>query len=152
MTGLTWSTLSAGNPSVPVAPSRRPLRVKPILLYSTYTPRPQTSWRNWGGIETQEQADAEVVRIRGELKQMKAKADFPIEYLPVSAIRGPGDLLGTQQHGFFSKLRAVNLIHDLDTIAKARQEAQDIYKEGSFQPLMAEVERRFGDVLKWLRV
>ncbi|MHC4556348.1 MAG: sugar isomerase [Planctomycetota bacterium] len=92
LTGLTWSTLSAGNPPVAAAPSRRPLRVKPILLYSTYTPRPQSSWRNWGGIETQEQADAEVVRIRGELKQMKATADFPAEFLPVSAIRGPNDL------------------------------------------------------------
>ncbi|MHC4328182.1 MAG: sugar isomerase [Planctomycetota bacterium] len=92
LTGLTWSTLSAGQPPVATAPSRRPLRVKPILLYSTYTPRPQTSWRNWGGIETQEQADAEVVRIRGELKQMKATADFPVEFLPVSAIRGPDDL------------------------------------------------------------
>jgi hypothetical protein len=92
LTGLTWATLSAGQPPVATAPSRRPLRVKPILLYSTYTPRSQTSWRNWGGIETQEQADAEVVRIRGELKQMKATADFPIEFLPVSAIRGPDDL------------------------------------------------------------
>ncbi len=92
LTGLTWSTLSAGQPPVAVAPPRRPLRVKPILLYSTYTPRPQTSWRSWGGIETQAQADAEVARIGGELKQLKAKADFPVEFLPVSAIRGPDGL------------------------------------------------------------
>ncbi len=92
LTGLTWSTLSAGQPSVAAAPPRRPLRVKPILLYSTPTRRPQWSWRNWGGIETQEQADAEVVRIAGELKQLEVRADFPVEFLPVSAIRGPDDV------------------------------------------------------------
>ncbi|MBM4029988.1 MAG: sugar isomerase [Planctomycetes bacterium] len=77
-----------------MAPPRRALRVKPILLYSTYKARPQTSWRSWGDIETQEQADAEVGRIGGELKKLKAKADFPVEFLPVAAIRGAGDVAG----------------------------------------------------------
>lgn len=67
-------------------------------------------------------------------------------------IRGPGDLLGTQQHGFLSRLRAVDFIHDLDLITEARKEARNTYEEGPSPPLIAEVERRFGDVLKWLRV
>ena len=67
-------------------------------------------------------------------------------------IRGPGDLLGIQQHGFFSRLRAVDLLHDLDIIGKARQEARNTYQKGPSPLLTAEVERRFGDVLKWLRV
>lgn len=67
-------------------------------------------------------------------------------------IRGPGDLLGTQQHGFLSRLRAVDFIHDLDLITEARKEARNTHEEGPSPPLIAEVERRFGDVLKWLRV
>jgi ATP-dependent DNA helicase RecG len=67
-------------------------------------------------------------------------------------IRGPGDLLGIQQHGFFSQLRAVDLVHDLDIISKARQEARNAYKEEPPPSLMEEVERRFGNVLKWLLV
>jgi len=67
-------------------------------------------------------------------------------------IRGPGDLLGTQQHGFLSRLRAVDLIHDLDLVTEARKEARNTHEEGPSPHLIAEVERRFGDVLKWLRV
>lgn len=92
LTGLTWSTLSAGEPAVAPAPPRRPLKVKPILLHSIYKHREQWSWRSWGDIETQDQANAEVVRITKELKKMKNTADFPVEFLPVSAIRGPNDL------------------------------------------------------------
>ncbi len=67
-------------------------------------------------------------------------------------IRGPGDLLGTKQHGFLSRLRAVDLIRDLDIIGVARQEARQITEENVSPFLAAEVERRFGEVLKWLHV
>jgi len=67
-------------------------------------------------------------------------------------IRGPGDLLGMQQHGFLSRLRAVDLIHDLDLITEARKGARNTHEKGLSPRLIAEVERRFGDALKWLRV
>lgn len=67
-------------------------------------------------------------------------------------IRGPGDLLGTQQHGFLSRLRAVDMIRDLDIMTQARKEARVLYSEGPPSTLMAEVERRFGEMLKWLHV
>lgn len=67
-------------------------------------------------------------------------------------IRGPGDLLGTQQHGFLNHLRAVDMIRDLDIMTQARKEARVLYSEGAPAPLMAEVERRFGEMLKWLQV
>ena len=94
LSGLTWSSLAVGQPPMGTAPSRRPLRVKPILQYGVYTPRPQTSWRPWGAVHSEEAARAEVGRIQGELNALKNRADFPIEFLPVSAIRGPGDLAG----------------------------------------------------------
>ncbi len=67
-------------------------------------------------------------------------------------IRGPGDLLGTEQHGFLNRLHAVDLAHDWDIMAKAQQEARALSEEGVPPSLRAEAERRFGEVLKWLEV
>jgi len=67
-------------------------------------------------------------------------------------IRGPGDLLGTQQHGFLTQLRAVDLIRDVDLMASARSAAREVRDEGVPAAIRDEVERRFGDVLKWLNV
>jgi len=94
MAGYTWSALKAGEPDAlaPPAAPRKPLLVKPVFTYATYKRRKKRSWRPWGGIQTQEQADAEVRRIRGELEKLKADADFPVEVLPVSAVRNPNEL------------------------------------------------------------
>jgi len=67
-------------------------------------------------------------------------------------IRGPGDLLGTQQHGFLSRLRAVDLLSDLDLIRAARDAARRVHSDGIPPDLAEEVKRRFGEELKWLRV
>jgi len=93
MVGCTWSSLKAGvgDSLEPAAMPRKPILVKPVFTYATYTPRPKTSWRPWGGIQTQEDADAEVKRIGEELAKLKAGADFPVEFLPVSAVRNPNE-------------------------------------------------------------
>ena len=87
LSGLSWSMLSAAEPDLPMPSSRRPLVVKPVLIHSVYKRRAQTSWRSWGGIETQQDADQEVARISAELGQLKAKADFPVKFLPVAAVQ-----------------------------------------------------------------
>ncbi len=94
LTGLTWSRLSAGEPELLMPGTRRALRVKPVLVYSTYKPVEQRSWRSWGGIQTQADADAEVGRIQGELKQLEEKADYPVEFLPVSAVKNSAEMEG----------------------------------------------------------
>jgi hypothetical protein len=58
------------------------------LVYDTPTRREATSWRNWGGIQTQADAEAEVARIKGELEKLATRADFPVKFLPVTATRG----------------------------------------------------------------
>jgi ATP-dependent DNA helicase RecG len=68
------------------------------------------------------------------------------------SIRGPGDLLGTQQHGFLDQFRAVDLLRDLPLMVEAREDARALLRDGLAAPLMPEVDRRFGEVLKWLRV
>ena len=100
MAGCAESALREGTPLAQTAPPRKPLIVKPVLSYATYSPRPKASWRPWGGIQTQQDVEAEVKRIQGELEKLKADADFPVEFLPVSGVRNPnqfqalGDVAG----------------------------------------------------------
>jgi len=89
LAGCAGSALREGMPLEETAPPRKPLIVKPVLSYATYSPRPKTSWRPWGGIQTQQDVEAEVKRIQGELEKLKADADFPVEFLPVSGVRNP---------------------------------------------------------------
>jgi hypothetical protein len=91
LTGLSWSVLAA-EPELPAPPPRRPLVVKPVLTYDIYTPRPQTSWRAWGGIQTKKDVDAEIPRIKAELDKLQASADFPVKFLPIAAVRSAAEL------------------------------------------------------------
>jgi len=85
--GLSWSTLAGAEPQDEAAPARRPLVVKPVLVHRISTRRPQTSWRIWGGLQTQEDAEQEAARIKGELEKLLAAADFPVQFLPVALVR-----------------------------------------------------------------
>ncbi len=91
ITGLSWSAVSAAQKS-DTAPKRRALKVKPILVYSIPKRRHQSSWRSWGGIQTEDDASKEVALIKSELNKLRAKADFPVEFQPVSRVHGKGDL------------------------------------------------------------
>lgn len=65
----------------------KPLRIQPVLAYQQHTYREATSWRPWSGLITEEHAEAERNRIRGELEAMTAKADFALELLPLQSAR-----------------------------------------------------------------
>ncbi|MFN3346367.1 MAG: ATP-dependent DNA helicase RecG [Candidatus Bipolaricaulaceae bacterium] len=67
-------------------------------------------------------------------------------------IRGPGDLLGTAQHGFISKFKAADLVRDLPLLERARAEARKLLERGIPAALVAAVERRFGADLELLGV
>jgi len=67
-------------------------------------------------------------------------------------IRGPGDLLGTQQHGFLTQFRAVDLLGDLDLMRSARDAARATHERGVPPALMKTVEQRYGEILRWLQV
>ena len=71
---------------------RRPLKVKPVLVYDIPSRRPQTSWRSWGGIQTKAAVDEESGRIRGELEKLRSAADFPVDFLPLSGVSTAADL------------------------------------------------------------
>ena len=90
--GLSWSVLAAAEPGVAMPPPRKPLVVKPVLFYDVYMRHHQTSWRQWGGIQTPQDVEAELPRIQAELQKLKGLADFPLEFLPLASIRGAGQL------------------------------------------------------------
>lgn len=94
--GLAWPLLSARESEEAAPPPRKPLVVKPVLLYSTPRPRKQTSWRSWGGIQTQSDVQAELKRIRGELAALEKTADFPVEFLPVAGFQRSAEVKGLE--------------------------------------------------------
>ncbi len=94
LTGLTWSTIATAQTQSETAPKRRPLMVKPVLIYDVPQPRKQTSWRSWGGIQTEQHAEQEAARIQTELNDLTKKADFPVKFLPISRTRNAAGLAG----------------------------------------------------------
>jgi hypothetical protein len=68
-------------------PERRALVVQPVLVYETPQRREATSWRNWGGIQTDAHATEEQGRIEAELKKLTGEADFPLTLRPAVAVK-----------------------------------------------------------------
>ncbi len=61
----------------------KPLVVQPIFTYAIYMRHEQTSWRPWGGFHSMEDVEKECQKIEGELAELKSKAEFPLEILPI---------------------------------------------------------------------
>ena len=68
-------------------PIRSALKVQPVLTYAVPVRRPATSWRPWGALQSEQDAALEKDRIAGELAQLRSAADFPVEILPVAAVK-----------------------------------------------------------------
>ena len=92
LSGLSWSALASIQTGEKYEIERSPLVVKPIFTYDIPTRRDQTSWRSWGGIQSESNADQELLRIADELKTLKSKAEFPVEFLPVARVCKTSDL------------------------------------------------------------
>ena len=66
-------------------------------------------------------------------------------------LRGPGDILGTRQHGELP-LKVADLRRDSEILQEARQSAFDLVKSGEFDkaefaPLKVRVLERFGHLM-----
>jgi hypothetical protein len=126
LTGLTWSAVSAAEKDGEAGPGRRPLVVKPILVYSTPRRRHQTSWRSWGGIQTEQDAEEEVRRIRQELNKLGDEADFPVEFLPVAGVKGVGELSGLSDLDKADVFLVYAAGGGMDTFAKLAERGKDV--------------------------
>lgn len=83
----TANYLHEWNPDKPMVVTGKPLKVQPILMYGVSHKREATSWKSWGGIQTEEAASEEVERISKELNSILAEATFPLEILPVVKVK-----------------------------------------------------------------
>jgi len=90
--GISWAALAADQTGERTVPARKPLVVKPIFTCEIPSPRKQTSWRSWGGIQTEKDVIAELARIGEELRALGSRADFPVRFLPLSDVRKTEDL------------------------------------------------------------
>jgi len=79
------------DPRRPLVVTGKRIRVQPVLMYGTSRKREATSWKSWGGIQTEQAASEEVERISDELKSLCADADFPVETLPVVKVKSVED-------------------------------------------------------------
>ncbi|MDD4902966.1 MAG: ATP-dependent DNA helicase RecG [Candidatus Bipolaricaulis sp.] len=97
-------------------------------------------------------ADARTDEARRRLEAFRDVADgFAIAEEDLR-IRGPGDLLGTHQHGFLTRFRAVDLVADVSLMEAAQAAARVVHRRGVEPDTAAAAERRFGEVIRWLRV
>jgi len=98
MSSMSRRTLLKSGAALPLAPAssgghplepgaRRTLRVQPVLIYQIFQPRPQTSWRPWGGLFTEKEVAEERARIGRELETIARAANYPVEFLPLRDIR-----------------------------------------------------------------
>ncbi|MFH1716505.1 MAG: twin-arginine translocation signal domain-containing protein, partial [Planctomycetota bacterium] len=126
VTGLTWSAVSAAERQTEAGLERRALVVKPILVYSTPTPRHQSSWRSWGGIRTQQDAEQELARIKRELGELGEKADFPVTFLSPAGIKGTGDLAGLSDLDTADVFLVYAAGGGMDTFAKLAERGKDM--------------------------
>jgi ATP-dependent DNA helicase RecG len=97
-------------------------------------------------------ADAGTDEAKERLSAFETNADgFAIAEEDLR-IRGPGDLVGTQQHGYLTMLRAVDLTKDLELMRSAREAARSAHAQGISTTLATQIEQRFGNVIRWIRV
>jgi L-fucose isomerase-like protein len=73
------------------------VNVKPVLTYGVYQRREETSWRPWGGVQTEGNAQEEAQRIERELDALALRASFPMEIKPLSSLTSLADLSGIEE-------------------------------------------------------
>jgi len=88
------------DPNKPLIVTGKKLKVQPVLMYRTPKRRQATSWKSWGGVQTEQAASKEAKRISKELNQLCAKADFPLEILPVAKVKTAEEALQVHKNDY----------------------------------------------------
>jgi len=91
MMGLDGALWAEGDeqpwdPLRPPVVTGRPLKVQPLLMYTTYQRREATSWRSWGSVNSKQAAAEEMERIGKELRTLAAGCGFPLQLLPLCSV------------------------------------------------------------------
>ncbi len=80
---LAGTPAEGWNPRQPLTSLGVTLKVLPLLMYRLPQRKPLTSWKSWGGIQTEEAVAEEVARIGQELEALARRAGFPVQVLPL---------------------------------------------------------------------
>jgi len=75
------------NPNKPPVCTGKALTVQPVLMYRVAEKREATSWKSWGGVQSDDAAEAEAQRISKELSELSSRCEFPVRILPVVKIK-----------------------------------------------------------------
>lgn len=88
------------DPNEPLIVTGKKLNVQPVLMYRTPKRRQATSWKSWGGIQTEQAASEETKRISNELNSLSARADFPLEILPLVKVKTVEEALQVHKNDY----------------------------------------------------
>jgi L-fucose isomerase-like protein len=87
-------------PKNPLILTGKKLSVQPVLMYRIPQRRPATSWKSWGGVQTEQAAADEAERISRELSSLSAGADFQFDILPVAKVRTVEEALQVHKNNY----------------------------------------------------
>ncbi|HUU17388.1 MAG TPA: hypothetical protein VMW72_09585 [Sedimentisphaerales bacterium] len=93
-------TIEEWNPNKPFIVTGKKIKVQPVLMYRTSVRREQTSWKSWGGVQTEQAASEETQRISKELNSLSTRADFPLEILPVVKVKSTEEALQVHKNDY----------------------------------------------------
>lgn len=75
------------NPEKPLIQTGKTLTAQPVLMYRIPQRQHATSWKSWGGVQTEQAAIEEAKRISQELASLSDNADFPFKILPIARVK-----------------------------------------------------------------
>jgi len=125
------------DPDKPLLKLGKKLRVQPVLMYTVSQPKKQRSYKSWGGIQDDEAAAQEAIRINAELQTLVKQSEFPLEILPIIKVKTEEAAAEVQQQNFdvvivYPARGGGNLLRtcispEKDTIIFARHRSGPVY-------------------------
>ena len=90
---FAWAADPIGgwDPTRPLLDSAKSLRVQPVLMYRLPVRQEQTSWKSWGGVQTEDAVCEEITRIEKELSDLRLECEFKVQFNPVLKVQTPDD-------------------------------------------------------------
>ncbi len=107
--GATGEAL-AWDPTRPFLNVTRPLTIQPVFMYRIPEKKELTSWKSWGGIQTEEAAWQEMSRIDRELAALPKPPGQSYRFLPVVAVSSPEQAFTLSAAGYAARKLGVRWV------------------------------------------
>ncbi len=114
------------DPNRPPVCTGQALVIQPVLMFRVAEKREATSWKSWGGVQSDETAAKEARRISQELDSLTADAGFPVKALPVVQVKTATDTARVHEGDYDAVvLYAASGSGDLLTASFAKKKDKD---------------------------